>query len=51
MSRRFLCECYRQGIGSHEIITFVNRKSAKIKGSEKKVSKWMKDDHNLHKRH
>ena len=62
MNRRFLCECYRYGSGSQEnasilldcfdnCVTFVHGKSAKIKVSEKKTSKWIEDVHILHKRH
>ena len=61
MNRRFLCECYRQGSGSHEI-AFISLEifltvalqlstGAKIKVSEKKASKWINDVHILHKRH
>ena len=57
---RFWGECYHQGSGSHaiasnllEIVLTValHLSTEKIKVSEKKTSKWIKDVHILHKRH
>ena len=62
MNRRFLCQCYLQGSGSHEIafilLEIVSRVALHLSTGKaqksrrvKKASKWIEDVHILQQRH